>query len=262
MWLLPTLNRTEKLRRFLKSAKDTNTTEPGRLLIDKNDFHKNEEEYIKINNLHLPNDKWAIEITDGVTMGQKCREYIPKLKADTEYVALLNDDHLCISENWDQKLISRLDGKNFVSANDRRLEAWRLPVTATAWSMPLLRALGWPIYPPFLEHLFIDNLWFHLGKITGCWRMVASAVVEHDHVLWGRAQEDDTHKIVYGEKFSQGQRGEMWIKDEQNFRAFINSPDFGVAIQRIRELQDFLPGQQWNPKVSYKNENSFGAWGI
>lgn len=250
MFLLPTLNRIEKLKTFLKSAKDTGMSEPGRIVIDKDDFKKHEEAYITINNTMLPNDKWALEITEGVTMAAKCREIIPKLKPETEYVALLNDDHLCVSPEWDKKLIKRLDGKNFVSANDRRLEAFRFPVTATAWSMPLLKCLGWPIYPPFLEHLFIDNLWLELGRATGCWRMVASAVVTHNHVLWGGGVKDETHSKVYGENFENGEPGQMWKDDEANFKTFMQGPDFPEAVRRIKALQDYLPGEQWNPKVS------------
>lgn len=248
MILLPTLNRTEKLKTFLKSAVDAGTTEPGRLLIDKNDFKANEKEYVEINNLHLPKG-WSLEITEAVTMGGKCREFIPKLKPDVKYVMLTNDDHVCITPEWDQKLIAKLDGKNFVSANDRSLNAFRLPVTATAWSVPLLHCLGWPIYPPFLEHLFIDNLWLELGKATGCWRMVAGAIVEHHHVLWAKAPEDDTHKKVYGENYAKGEPGEMWKNDEQNYARFMQT-EFQIAVQRIKQFQGYLPGQQWNPEFN------------
>lgn len=244
MFLLPTLNRTEKLKKFLKSALDTNTTLPGRILIDENDFKAHEKEYVEINNQFLPQG-WALEVTKAVTMGDKCREFIPKMKPDTKWVALLNDDHFCVSKEWDQKLISRLDGKNFVSANDRTLNAFRLPVTATAWSVPLLQCLGWPIYPPFLQHLFIDNLWLELGKATGCWRMVASSVVEHHHVMFGKAEEDDTHRKVYNQ--------ETWAKDEQNFKIFMQT-EFPAAVQRIKQFQDFLPGGEWNPKVTKAKE--------
>lgn len=246
MWLLPTLNRTEKLKTFLKSALDMETTCPGRILIDQNDFTQHQKEYVELNNEFLPNG-WALEITQAVTMGDKCREYIPKLKPETTWVGLLNDDHFCASKHWDQKLIAKLDGKNYVSANDRTLNAFRLPVTATAWSMPLLRHLGWPIYPPFLQHLFIDNLWLELGKATGCWRMVASAIVEHHHVLHGKAQEDETHRKTYNQ--------EAWAHDQQNHEMFMKT-DFPAVVQKIKQFQDFLPGGEWNPKVSNKKETA------
>lgn len=252
MFLLPTLNRIEKLRTFLKSARDTHMSEPGRLLIDKDDWKANEKDYVELNNNWLPNAQWAVEVTDGVTMGQKCREYIPKLlaqKPETKYIALLNDDHLCVTPEWDKKLISKLDGKNFVSANDRRPEAFRFPVTATAWSIDLLKCLNWPIYPHFLEHLFIDNLWHELGKATGCWRMVAGSVVTHNHIIFNNLPADETHKKVYGDNFDKGEPGELWKHDETNFKTFM-ATEFQIAVQRIKQMQDYLPGEQWNPKVS------------
>ncbi len=240
MWLLPTLNRIEKLKAFLKSAQDTGVTTPGRVVIDKGDFATHQEAYVEINNSLLP-PSWALEITDAVSMGDKCREVIPKLKPETQWVGLLNDDHFCVTKEWDKLLIAKLDGQNFVSANDRTVNAFRLPVTATAWSMPLLQSLGWPIYPPFLQHLFIDNIWLDFGRAAGCWRMVASAVVEHNHVLHGKGADDETHQKVYNK--------ESWQKDEQGYLAFKNSPDFNLAVQKIKQFQGYSPGQQWNPKV-------------
>ena len=248
MWVLPTLGRTKKLRDFFAAAKEAEISEPGRVLVDKDDWKKNEDEYVKINNTLLPSN-WSFEITSAVTMGGKIREYVPKLKADTAYVGVYNDDHLPLTKGFDKKLIAKLDGKNFVSANDRRPEAFRFPVTATAWSVPLLKCLDWPIYPPFLEHLFIDTLWHELGKATGCWRLVAGAVVEHMHVLHGKAEEDETHKKVYGENFSKGEPGQLWKDDENNFKIFM-AREFPIAVQRIKQMQDYLPGEQWNPKVS------------
>lgn len=253
MWLLPTLDRIEKLTAFLKSYAAMECKTKGRVLIDEKDWEKNQGAYVGINNKLLP-DGWAIEITKAVTMGGKIREYAPKAPDNTKFLGILNDDHVCASKNCLELLESKLDGKNFVSANDRRPQAFSFPVTATAWSVPLLKALGWPIYPPFLEHLYIDNLWHQLGIQTGCWRMVAGAVVLHDHILWNGKPQDETHKKVYGEEFiSSGgaKRSEMYQRDEQNFKIFMQT-EFHQAVAKIKEFQDFLPGEQWNPKVREK----------
>lgn len=248
MFLLPTLNRTHKLKTFLKSVIDTNNQVEGLILVDQKDFSLNNEAYIDIENNHLP-AKWKLVVTRSVSMGAKCREIIPTLDPITKYIGLLNDDHFCKSEKCLEVLVSKLDGKNFVSANDGTVNAFRLPVTATAWSVGLLRAINWAIYPPFLEHLFIDNLWLELGKATGCWKMVASAMVEHHHVLFGKAEEDETHKKVYGADFKTGKPGEMWAKDQANFNSFMQS-DFHLAVAKIKQFQDWLPGEAWNPQIN------------
>lgn len=254
MWLLPSLNRPHKLKTFLKSLVDTKNEVEGMVLVDQKDFSLNNEAYVDIENNHLPKN-WKLVVTKAVTMGGKCREIIPTLDPKTKYIGILNDDHFCKSEKCLEVLVSKLDGKNFVSANDGSINAFRLPVTATAWSTDLLRCLNWPIYPPFLEHLFIDNLWLQLGQATGCWRMVASAIVEHHHVLFGKAEEDETHRKVYGAEFKNGKPGETWAKDQANFNQFMQT-EFHLAVAKIKEFQDWLPGQAWNPQISGQKAGS------
>jgi hypothetical protein len=142
-------------------------------------------------------------------------------------------------------LISRLDGKNFVSSNDRTVNAFRLPVTATVWSMPLLEAIGWKIYPEGLAHLFIDNVWRDLGLATGCWKVVASAIVLHNHVLFGKAIEDSTHRKVYNP--------DAWAKDQAWYENFMKT-EFQSVVAKIREFQNLQPGEAWNPEAAKARE--------
>src|SRR3990167_702557 len=116
MILLPTLNRVTKLTQFLKSAIDTGTTLPGLILVDKDDLEKNKSDYELIGETTMPMG-WRYEVTEGVTMGDKVRNAWPIVK-DCKWVMLTNDDHFCVTPGWDKLLISKLDGKNFVSAND------------------------------------------------------------------------------------------------------------------------------------------------
>lgn len=239
MWLLPTLNRLEKLQTFLNSAIATRTSTPGRILVDMDDYDANREAYEA---LRMPSG-WRVVDGDGVTMGDKCRESVLLDDLEQEWVGILNDDHFCVTACWDQRLIAKLDGTNFVSANDR----WIAPTkatTATAWSMPLLRALGWPIYPPGLQHLFIDDLWENLGRATGCWRPVMSAVVEHHHVLNGRGKDDDTHQKVYAPK--------AWDHDRAIFDNFMKY-DFADCVEKIKKLQNKPPAERYNPLVRGKD---------
>jgi hypothetical protein len=147
---------------------------------------------------------------------------------------------LSCDKNWDVKLRDRLDGKNFVSSNDR----WMAPMkaaTATAWSMPLLEALGWPIYPPGLQHLFIDDIFEAIGRGAGCWRICMDVVVEHRHVLNGRGAKDETHDKVYSQK--------AWDRDHATFELFMKH-DFQEVIKKVQALQGDIPMQRWNPAPS------------
>jgi hypothetical protein len=237
MWLLPTLNRLEKLDAFLKSAIAAQTTTPGLILIDQKDWDINEKGYLA---LTLP-PGWSFLITQAVSMGDKCREAWVGLTA-RKWVGILNDDHFIVTKHWDQLMLKALDGKNFASANDRKM-APQKATTATIWSMDLLNALEWPIFPPQLQHLFIDDVWENLGRNTGSWRVCMNVVVEHHHVIWG-AKDDDTHQRVYNQK--------SWDMDNAVYQNFMKH-DFKDAVLKIKKLQNKPAGQRFNP--NYANPN-------
>lgn len=234
MWLLPSYNRPEKLARCLTSAAATKTTTPGLILIDEQDESRFSVPY------GLP-EGWVVRVTKARAMADKVREVIDTL--DSTWVGLLNDDFNFVTDHWDQKLISKLDGKNFVSPNDRQPDrrAFMLPVTATAWSMDLIKTVGFPIYPDGMKHLFIDNLWRDLGLATGCWRLCANVIVEHHHVLWGKAQMDQTHEAVYNKK--------AWDYDEAIYKHFMEH-SFKETVEKIQKLQGNLPSQRYNASPS------------
>lgn len=235
MILLPTLDRIKKLKTFMKSATDAKTSSPGMVLVDTNDYIKNEIEYRDMEAHHFPKG-FKIHITEAKTMGGKCREIWPRVK-DCDWVMIVNDDHFIVTPEWDKLLVGALNGKNFASSNDR----WMSPMkaaTATAWSMPLLNALGWPIYPPDLQHLFIDDAFEHLGRATGCWRICMNVIVEHHHVIKDPSITDATHDKVYNQR--------SWDMDKAVFDNFMKH-DFAAAVERIKALQDLVPNQSTVP---------------
>lgn len=218
MILLPTYNRIEKLTAFMKSAIKAKTSTPGLVLIDREDYIANEKAYLKLEAEEFPYT-FKIHVTESRGMGAKVREVWKRVR-DCNFVGILNDDHIIITEEWDKKLTRRLNGKNFVSCNDR----WCAPARAagaTFWSMPLLECVGWPIFPPQIEHLGIDDIWELIGRATGCWTVDMSIIIEHSHVLKG-ALNDETHKLTYGEG------------------SWDNSPmqqDVAMRVQLFKELE-------------------------
>lgn len=230
MWLQPTLNRVEKLRKFIESALAADTTTPGLILVDEEDWRANEAAYKSLP--EIPG--WSFRITKAVSMGDKIREVFSEI-SQRNWVGILNDDHHIVTKNWDLKMLAKLDGRNFVSANDRWC-APRKATTATLFSMDLLKAVGWPIYPPGLRHLYIDDLWEILGKNTGCWRPVMSVIVEHHHVYAGKGEEDDTHRKVYGQK--------SWEEDTAVYQNFLNT-ELQATVEKIRAFQDKPKGQRF-----------------
>lgn len=247
MWLLPTLDRIKKLENLFEHTKEFGCDTPCLILVDGEDWDKNKERY---QDLSQPAG-WTFHITKAVTMAEKVREVFPTLK-DRKWVGLLNDDHEPGCKDWDKKLVDRLNGTNFVSANDRSQRTFLTPVTATAWSMPLLEAIGWPIYPPLMQHLFIDDIWRDLGKATGIWRICADAIVYHRHVLFGEGENDETHKKVYGEEFPV-KPGKLWDNDQAVYQNIIKH-DFQDVVAKIRKLQNHIPAQRYSPYYRSESE--------
>lgn len=213
MVLLPSLNRIDGLTGFMKAAIETETSVPGLVLVDKKDFDTKKSTYAELKDHYFP-EGWDYRITNGITMGDKVREVWHEVE-DRDWVGILNDDHRPITLHWDKKLISQLTGKNFITCNDR----WMAPKKAaglTAWSMPLMKECGFQMFLPGMHHLFIDDLWEHIGKHTGTWDIDMSVVVEHRHVLKRESPMDATHQKTYARPAWENDRivYEKFMKEE------------------------------------------------
>lgn len=213
--LIPSLNRIDGLVRLCKSLKETETTTPGWVIIDKNDFESKKSTYVELKHDYFL-DNWDFRVGDAVTMGDKVRQVWPEIEAmNLDWVNLENDDHVHITHEWDKRLSLQITGKNFISCSDR----WMAPkkaAGATMISMPLLKCWGFPIFPPGLQHLFIDDLLETVGMETGCWDHDMSVVVEHRHVLKRESPMDATHQKSYGKASWQADHAvwEKFLKDE------------------------------------------------
>lgn len=234
MTLLPTLNRLRLLKRFLRSAIECETSTPGFIIVDEEDFDKNLEKY---SNLKMP-EGWEIIKTKAVKMGDKIREVWPEVKKrGWTAVNLLNDDHVIKTKHWDKKLLSKLDGTNFVTCQDNWMSP-RKAAGATVWSMPLLEAVGFPIYPSGMKHLFIDDLWETIGRGTGCWDIDHSVTIEHHNQLRTPGERDETFYQVYGRGPDLTQH-ELWQQDEKVFQKFLQTEYVGTR-DKIRKLRGMI----------------------
>lgn len=224
MILLPTLNRVELLQRFLDSVKLTAPDCKGLILVDEKDYQINEHAYT---NLIKPTHWGIINTYKNVSMGDKCR-YVQNMWVDESWVGLLNDDHVCITPGWDNIVEEMLDGTNMVSTNDGYWNFGHNVVGLTAWSTPLLEAAGIPIFPTWIDHWFIDNIWKNIGDATGCWLETMKVNIEHRHVFRGMMAADETAKI------SQSQ--EKANLAAQAFQKFMDEEFKGVC-ERINKLR-------------------------
>ncbi len=195
VFLLPSFNRAELLKRFLESYVATKSTMPGLILVDKADPQK--EDYLK---LEYP-DGVKLILTNERSMGGKCREYWDEYK-DLDYVCLLNDDHVLETEAWDIKVQAAITGTNVIGTNDGWVAPQRL-AGATVFSGKVLRTVGY-LFPEFIEHLYIDSVWEYLCAKAQCATILMEVMVKHEHVF-KKAQAnngnmdhaDKTHLSVY-----------------------------------------------------------------
>lgn len=226
MILLPTLDRIDKLVNFLMSARDNGMTVPGLVIVDEKDFERNRGAYARVKEQYM-NPNWEMRVTKAITMGDKVREVWHEVE-NLNWVGLLNDDHVVKRpHDWDMVSVSALTGRNFISTND----GWRspqLPCGLTAWSMPLLKVCGFPIFPEGLQHLFIDNLWQLIGEHTGCHDFVHNVTIEHHHVFKREGEMDQTHQKTYSRGWEQG-------SDAQVFQKFMQT-EFANLVRRINDF--------------------------
>jgi len=228
--LLPTLNRTELLRNFIKSYEETKAEVPVKVLVDDQDFLANEQKYLHIFK-EAPPTIHPVKTGLAVSMGEKTRFIWPQIESETEgfdYVGLLNDDHYCITPEWDKKVEALLDCTNMVSTNDGYWNFGVRVVGLTAWSTELLTACGFPIFPAGIDHLYIDDVWKAIGESTGCWQETMTVNIEHRHVLCGKQQADETFRKVNSQADY-----ETGLKAFQNFM----EKDFKVVCERITKLR-------------------------
>ena len=238
MWLLPSRRRVANLTRFFAAYKATGGTTPGMVLVDVTDYQDNLAAY---DAMELPLG-WSFYWTHGETQGEKIAEIWDQV-VDCSWLGLIGDDCVPETPGWDKRLIDKLDGANFVACDD----GWQAPKrVGNCWAIsgPLVRAVGY-IFPPGLQHLFVDDVWETIGREAGCWRCLYGVMVRHQHVMKGEAPADDTHRAAYGMGFSDDCPGPdrkhgLWANDEAVFKLWLEE-ERHIAVDAARKLQPECP---------------------
>lgn len=230
--LLPTLNRISLLKDFVKSYVEAESTVTTVLLVDEADYKVNEQGYKEVE-ASLPSTISIVNTHEAVSMGDKIRFIYPKIESlvpECKWLGLLNDDHYIITKKWDMIVDEIIDGKNFISTNDGFWCAGVKVCGLTAWSIPLLETVGFPIYPPRLQHLYIDDLWKAIGESSGSWLETMRINIEHRHVSKGSMQADQTYVKVSNQ--------ENYAKEEKIFREFMEGEFKDVCLGVVKFRSD------------------------
>lgn len=112
------------------------------------------------------------------------------------YYADCNDDFVFHTDKWDSQLISALESNGNVGAAYGHTTG--LPHCMVV-SAETIRRLGW-WFPLGFQHQYVDDVLTNLFKKAGKLFHVPGVIIEHKHVIWGKAPLDDTYRWVMSEE--------------------------------------------------------------
>ncbi len=180
---VPSRGRPHNLARLAKALKETCTGEYVLFARLDNDDPKLDE-YLKIDDVEFLVDD-RIFFTASVNQ-------LAEIASDQgfSHIAILGDDVLPETVGWDEKMISALNGELGVVYGSDGLEHLHGPDLPTHVVVPIemYQKLGW-IGLPTSRHLFLDNAWRELGKLTN-FIYLPDVKLSHLH-RWNQAAPND-----------------------------------------------------------------------
>lgn len=180
---VPSRGRPHNLKRLAEALKNTCTTDYTLFSrLDKDDHTL--PEYLQIDDVEFVVDN-RIFFTSSVNELAE----IASIEGFT-HIAILGDDVLPETVGWDEKMISALNGELGVVYGSDGLEHLHGPDLPTHVVVPIemYQKLGW-IGLPTSRHLFLDNAWRELGKLTN-FIYLPDVKLSHLH-RWNQAAPND-----------------------------------------------------------------------
>lgn len=213
---VPSRGRPHNLKRLSEALKETCTGEYTLFARLDND-DDTLAEYLQLEGIEFMVDK-RIFFTSSVNELARV--------ADIEgftHIAILGDDVLPETVGWDEKMISALDNKLGVVYGSDGLEHLHGPDLPTHVVVPIemYQKLGW-IGLPASRHLFLDNAWRELGKLTQ-FIYLPDVKLTHLH-RWNKAAPNDQTYEEANDK----------IKRDHDRLAFENWRD-GQGLEEARK---------------------------
>lgn len=211
---VPTRGRPHNLERLAKALKETCTTEYQLFARIDNDDEVEYKELDNVTYLVGPRIFYAKSVNEIAEVA---------LKDGFTHIAILGDDVLPQTVGWDQKMIDALPELGVAYGSDglEHLHGEDLP-THVVVPIEMYKRLGW-IALPELRHLFCDNVWRELGKITN-FIYLPDVKLTHLH-RWNKTAPDDKTYQEANDK----------IKRDSDRLAFETWRD-GPGLKKARKL--------------------------
>jgi hypothetical protein len=188
--LCPTRGRPENATELLATFEQSRSLADSRLvcIVDADDPLLAAYAY------HLPDEALVVVPATGcmnASLGEYVRTVLPATRA--EVVGFVGDDHRFRSLGWDEAIGGLLSVEPGVAYANDLFQGRNL---CTNWfvSRRIVDRFGMGL--PTLRHLYLDNYWMTLAGGADCLHYLPEVIVEHMHVLAGKAEWDDGYRRV------------------------------------------------------------------
>lgn len=229
VWFLPSRNRAERARACMQACNDAGQTTHGILIEDGCNY-----------TLQLPwTGNWSelrthihMELAGALTHGW--RENRGKY-----WYGIISDGIRPITPNWDRLLLAASQGRNMVSCSDNGWRDDKRMAGITLIPGWMVEAAGY-LFPPGMNHLYIDDMLEELGGALGNWVYAEDVVVnDHHHSRHGTEfyVPFDTPRVFKGKDLN--------VTDKATFEQWRDGPEFTACVNRIKDAWGHLTGEPW-----------------
>lgn len=208
IWVLcPSRGRPDKATECYQSFLDTRGLMDSQMsfIVDKDD-----PTFVQYE--HLPMLAYDHE---GGGMGPPLNAGAVDVAPKCDIVGFVGDDNRFRSSGWDTYITAALKSIGGGIAFGDDLAQRQNLATQVFISSSVVQALGWMALPS-AKHLYLDNTWMTLGEAMKRLVYVPSAVIEHMHPFFGKAEMDEGYERVNAP--------DIYAHDRLAYEAWVQGP--------------------------------------
>lgn len=149
----------------------------------------------------------------GITGVVKPSNWASAQLLDYDHLALINDDMLFRTEDWEARVLRSLETHWLCYTNDLH----QGPNLCGLFFVrsDVVRALGW-FHPPMMKHLCVDCVWTDFCREVGGTEYLPDVVIEHIHPHAGKRPMDEiTGSLNAGPEYTEAHRVWNVYKQQQ-----------------------------------------------